>query len=345
MRQDVAKCRHLDIIYRLIVTQTSCIVSKRFQAEITTMNKLPTELHDYICESACSEDGASVHALNIVSSYFHEVSKPYLYRNIAVSGADQISVLSKRLATVAPHLCRIDHLFLSDMPPQTKLDIHSSSIDQSSDWEDYHQLLPSVIQILAHASSTLQSFSLFSQSPVSTALIARVFRTTFPVLRRLSVHGFYPFLSSPKRFPRLEYLHLNGNRNPAGLLHLGTLGEACPTLKTLRITGLNSAGSFVAEVEDALSSSGADSDDASNSNDFATPYLPPQLKVLVVQAGPPPDPGLGKVVSLKDKVMMVGLEGLRKRKADEHSANVLVPKRALRSLSIEDMKDEWVAGI
>lgn len=118
--------------------------------------------------------------------------------------------------------------------------------------------------------------------------------------------------------------------------------DACPTLKTLRITGLNSAGSFIAEIEDALRSSGAGSDDAP---DFATPYLPPRLKALVLQAGPVPDPGLGKVVSLKDSIMMDGLESLRWGKADEHSPYVFVPKRAFRPLSIEDMKYEWVAGI
>ena len=305
------------------------------------MHKLPPELHHYICESACIEDAASVHALNMVSTYFHEVSKPYLYRTVAASGVQQVLALSERLAIIPPHLSRIHHLFLCDLPSQTKSNAHSASTHT----EDSYKLLRCVVQILAHASPTLQTLSLFSQSPISTALIAKVFRTSFPVLRRLSIHGFYPFLSSPNRFPQLEYLHLNGNRNPSGLLQMWTLDDACPALETLRITGLSLAGSFVSEVEDALNQSGADEDALDSADDLSSPRLPAQLKSLIVQAGPLPDHGLGKVVSLKDKVMMNRLESLRSSRKGGLSVRVSVPERTLQSLSVEDMKEEWFAGV
>ena len=123
-----------------------------------------------------------------------------------------------------------------------------------------------------------------------------------------------------------------------------TLEDACPALDTLRITGLSLAGSFVSEVEDALNSSGADDDALDSADDLSSESvrLPAQLKSLIVQAGPLPDHGLGKVVSLKDKVMMNRLESLRRSRT---GVRISVPERTLQSLSVEDMKEEWLAGV
>jgi len=122
-----------------------------------------------------------------------------------------------------------------------------------------------------------------------------------------------------------------------------TLEDACPALKTLRITGLNSASSFVSEVEDALKSNGRDDDLLDSTDDLSSPRLPPQLNSLIVQAGPASD--FGKAISLKDNVMMDGLEGLRNSRMGDISVRVSVPERILRSFSVKDMKDEWVAGM
>ena len=122
-----------------------------------------------------------------------------------------------------------------------------------------------------------------------------------------------------------------------------TLEEACPALKTLRITGLNSAGSFVSEVEDALKSNGRDDDALDSTDDLSSPRLPPQLKSLIVQAGPALD--LRKVIYLKDNVMMDGLESLRNSRMGDMSVRVSVPERTLQSFSAGEMKNEWVAGM
>lgn len=293
------------------------------------MNTLPPELHNYICELACSEDGTTIRSLNMVSLYFNEVTTPFLYRNIAVSSIEQIFALSERLSAIPVHLRQIRNVFISDTP----------SSPGPSYSENSTKLLRTVVQILALAAPTVLSLALACRSPISTAVFASVFRTTFPVLRRLTISGFYPYPSFPNKFPKLEYLHLNGNRNPAGILEMWILEEACPSLSTLHVTGLSSAGSFVAELEEAMRASELASLTLDSTD--LTARFPPQLKVLIVQAGPVPDRVLGETILLNDKVMMDGLWALKARNGSAGAIKLSLLERAKQPLSVEDVKEQW----
>ncbi|KAF8956635.1 hypothetical protein BDZ97DRAFT_1907119 [Flammula alnicola] len=209
------------------------------------MDILPTELHAYICQLACTDDGSSIRTLNVVSKYFQEVSRPYLYHNVSAFGMVQILCLLERLERTPPHMRHIHHLFLSDVPSDPS---SSKSPFRLSDFENQ-----ALSRIITSSAPTLETLSLVANAPFSsTSLIARVFRTPFPLLHSLAISGFYPFPSSLGKFPSLKRLHLNGNRNPHGLLHMCSLEEACPSLTDLKITGLGAAGAFVMELEDAL---------------------------------------------------------------------------------------------
>ncbi|KAF9483738.1 hypothetical protein BDN70DRAFT_826868, partial [Pholiota conissans] len=216
------------------------------------MDALPTELHAYICQTACIDDGTTIRALSGVSRYYHEVSRPFLYQNVSAFGVNQVMDLLEQLERLPAQMRLIRYLFLSDVSSEeTKSDPESPHAPQPSRLTD--KQTQALARIISLSSSTLKSFSLVAHSPLSsTSLIARVFRTSFPHLQSLSISGFYPFPSSVGKFPSLKHLHLSGNRNPHGLLHMCALEETFPALATLAITGLGAAGGFVIELEEAL---------------------------------------------------------------------------------------------
>jgi hypothetical protein len=78
-----------------------------------------------------------------------------------------------------------------------------------------------LIQFLLLAVPTLETL-VFSAScmATSTMLIAAAFTIVDPRLMELTIAGYYPFPHLPTSFPRLERLHLRGNRNSHGLLHM-----------------------------------------------------------------------------------------------------------------------------
>ncbi|KAF8888307.1 hypothetical protein BD779DRAFT_465024 [Infundibulicybe gibba] len=61
------------------------------------MDTCPPELHSYICRLACFDDGTTVRALNLVSRYFHEISRPFLYQSISLYSHDQVDELVSKL--------------------------------------------------------------------------------------------------------------------------------------------------------------------------------------------------------------------------------------------------------
>ncbi|KAI0370774.1 hypothetical protein BV20DRAFT_930771, partial [Pilatotrama ljubarskyi] len=200
------------------------------------MDTLPLELHAQIFAFACTDDGSTARTLALVSHYFREVATPYLYQSLAISGMEQMSELVARLDVTPPHLRRIRHLFLSDWThSQTKERVVRTSEDAQ---DRYLAEKTFALRILTLAAPTLETLAMMVSCPYTgPPLLGALFSTPMPRLTELSVHGFYPFPHTANSMPRLETLHLSGNRNPHGLLHLGTLDTACPSLTELRISG------------------------------------------------------------------------------------------------------------
>jgi len=191
------------------------------------------------------------------SKYFNKIAGPFLYQSIFISGPKQISSLASRLGSTPPHLRRIRHLFISD----------EGGSDPAG--------------ILTFATSTLETLTYISRNPAnSTQSIARLFRLSFPHLRELTISCYYPFPSSPGKFPRLTHLHLHGNRNPHGLLQLGGLDGACPSLSHLRVSGLSMAVSFAEELQEAFSEPETNTTDL-----FPSEGLPAHVECVIVQPG------------------------------------------------------------
>lgn len=211
------------------------------------MNTIPPELHSYICQLACTDDGSTFRALSVLSKYFHALVLPLQYQSVAISGFDSVLKLASRLEVAQPHMRRIHHLFISDRP-HPNLAVIQEPRQQTYDLEK-----KATLRILTLSAPILESLTFIASNPTtSTSMIARLFDITFPRLQDLSITGYYPFPHRPNTMPQLKRLHLHGNRNPHGLLELGSLHAACPSLTHLRISGLKLAVSFIEELTAAL---------------------------------------------------------------------------------------------
>ena len=306
------------------------------------MEVLPVELHAHIFGLASTDDGWTIRALSMVSRYFWEVSRAYLYQNVSVSGTDRVFALLDRLETLPPRLRQIRHLFLTDVP-STSPKITAPQLSQ--------QETQAVIRLISLAAPTLHSFSFVPSAPFSsTSLIARVFRTSFPLLKSLTISGFYPFPSAPGKFPSLKHLSLNGNRNPHGLFQMGTLEDACPALESLEVTGLGLAGGFVLELEDALTASEVWERDYGDI--FPPAKLPQSVRRVTVQAGPEPVVAANSssptpdVATMKDRMLTGRLQALKSRKGTRvNGVEVVVLNRCVSPISAEDIRRDWLLAL
>lgn len=257
------------------------------------MNVFPVELHSYICEFACKDDGRTARSIGLVSKYFREVVHPYTLRSIAVTGFAQIKILEKQLTTLPAHLRRIRDLFISD---------HDGGPESKN----------AIIRILGLSSPSLETLSIHTSNPrTSTPILAFLFGLHYPHLCELSVTGYYPFPSLPGGMPRLTHLHLNGNRSPHGLLQMGVLESVCPELTHLRISGLSRATAFASELTEALA------EPSSPSQTLFNARLPPNVRSIVIQpAASMPGFGKGPAQRLTDDLMIATIEGLVRREGD-----------------------------
>ncbi|KAG6818506.1 hypothetical protein H0H93_004436 [Arthromyces matolae] len=275
------------------------------------MNQCPPEIHSYICQLACIDDGRTVHALGLVSKYFHHISRPFLYQSLSLSGSEQLSAIDALLQGTVPHLRLVRHLFLSTH----KNDTPASTTPKATDAADS----AAILRIITLCAPTLETLSFVSSSPsMGTMAISRLFRTPFPRLRELSISGFYPFPSAPGKLPSLERLHLHGNRNPHGLLQAGGLDEACPSLTHLRVSGLSMATTFALDLQAAFA------------GDEDSPFpskLPSRLRHLVIQpAKALPSSEKEAAHRARDDAMVAQLEKLQ---PPQHVEFTLLPRATM----------------
>jgi hypothetical protein len=273
-----------------------------------------------------------------VSKYFSNVARPFRYQSLAISGIDQVVDLSTRLENTPAHMRRIRHLFISDHS-HLKIERHRTAKRLGDHGKN------AIIRILNLAAPTAETLTLHASSPsTSTSLIAALFAIHFPRLVELTVIGFYPFPRVPGSMPRLTHLHLCGNRNPHGLLHMQSIRLACPNLTHLRISGLTMALSFVEELTEALRAS--DGSDNQSSALFA-PQLPPKLRILMIQPGPVPSASIHTSASVKDRMMMERLVEVVDTSVNPHPKGVdvvLVERDTLSvdgSSTYENVRREW----
>lgn len=269
------------------------------------MNILPFEIQSYICEFACVDDGRTARSLDLVSRRFRDVVIPFRFQSIAVAGHQQISELGTRLASAAPHLRRVRNVFISE----------SARNDEAGENQvQTKHGIAQITQLIGLVSSTVETMTVHYDNPrFSTSLIAFLFGLHYPNLRELTVIGYYPFLYTPNSMPQLTHLHLNGNRNPHGLLQMGGLDAACPELKHLRISGVSRAVSFVRELSEAL---------RTDDDSLFPAKLPTNVCNVYVQPSPathPPSPKISNIRLVND-TMQGQLERLTR---DENLKNDL----------------------
>ncbi|TFK70610.1 hypothetical protein BDN72DRAFT_749870, partial [Pluteus cervinus] len=208
------------------------------------MELCPPELHSYIFQLASDDAGSTIRSLSIVSSYFLQIAREFLYRSILITTSKQIRDVTERLRLIPAHFRKVQHLCIAD------LDDDPTTKPHTKDFEVGMQIADDLHLLLTALSPSLETLVLSPnlQSAASPALFGRLFRIQFPNLKELSISGFYPFPSTLNTFPSLTHLHLHGNRNPHGLISTGGLATACPNLTHLRVSGLSLAISFIGEV-------------------------------------------------------------------------------------------------
>jgi len=122
---------------------------------------------------------------------------------------------------------------------------------------------------------------------------------------------------------------------------MSVLDNACPSLKFLKISGLQSAASFVMEVQEAIQN---------HENDEQVPTLfpakfPARVRQVTLQAGPE------KVVKeanlqRKDLLMMKCLADLNiETKSNMSGVEVIVLDRSLQPSTVQPIKQEWLENI
>ncbi|KAF8803093.1 hypothetical protein BYT27DRAFT_7195968 [Phlegmacium glaucopus] len=310
------------------------------------MDKCPPELHAYICQLTCVDDGNTIRSINKVSRYFYNISKPYLYQNLSISGPEQIHAVATVLETKSKgYLRHIRHLFIHDTT--STIEQHGHSHETESAIQATPETHTLILRIISLAAPTLESLAFIAYSPqTSTSLIARLFKTSFPRLRDLSICGFYPFPTTAGKFPQLERLHLSGNRNPHGLLQMSVLESACPSLKLLKISGLVSAASFVMEVKEAVEN--VDNDGEGSMSLFPAKF-PPRVCRVILQAGPSPKVATGGkegYIQHRDRLMMKDLEDLNiETTTNLNVVQVTVLDRSPQPMTVRDIKEEWLENI
>ncbi|TFK37762.1 hypothetical protein BDQ12DRAFT_139245 [Crucibulum laeve] len=310
-----------------------------------TFLSLPPELHEHIVElslfpsSQPSSPSSSatkniIHALSLTSPYLHSISRPFLYASLSVRGVAQIARVLEKLESLKGRERIVRSLFISDASSPESL---TSSGNHDSSPEVTKRL---ILRLLALAAPTLYTLEVRAgDARTSTSLFGHVFRISFPLLQELSVNGYYPFPNSPlapipSLFPSLTHLSLHGNRNPVGLLTLGSL-LSFPSLQELKVGGLSAAGSFCIEVEGVLASYSYSSSEAcsvifeeeyEDSPEEEGQLLPTTLKRIVLQAAPAPIVRAGKqtTAQMKDRVM---LERLRVLEGTRNGVEVVVLPR------------------
>lgn len=289
------------------------------------MDAFPVEIHSYIFQFACTDDGRTARSLGLVSKYYREVVHPFQYQSIAVSGQFQVSELECRLERTLPHMRRVRNIFISDSAKDNQFDaaLKSSAF--------------LIMRLLDLVSSSIETLALHCDNPrTSTSLLAFLFGLYYPHLCELIVVGYYPFPHIPNAMPRLKYLHLSGNRNPHGLLQMGNLTAACPSLTHLCISGLSRATAFAAELAEAI-----EGDDSSQSLFNTT--LPPNVRHVVVQPGLPTQM-LGKFVSarLSDECMMAHLRSLVGDETTKRKVQFTLLERSKCGETVSTSKRRWM---
>ncbi|KAH9947631.1 hypothetical protein B0H21DRAFT_778444 [Amylocystis lapponica] len=154
------------------------------------MDICPPEIHALICSYACTDDGTTGLSLSQVSRYIRQVSSPFQWQCLAISGIPQARAFMRTLRGTADAEHRpIYHLFLSTRTP-------GGADDVTDGWplvpmEEWVAWPPLQSAILHHAAPTLQTLTLASFDTVqhSAFCIADLFRIPLPQLAELTIRG------------------------------------------------------------------------------------------------------------------------------------------------------------
>lgn len=250
------------------------------------MQSLPAELIFYICQLCCTDEGSTFRSLRRLSKFFYELTIPLRYHSVAVDDIGTAKAILGHLENQGPHLRKFHHLFLcTDASRELKHKWSASSV------------LSTVACLLAVASPTLRTLTVVAPPQCfGTAVIAQIFRTSFPLLEEMTIVGMYPYpvasiplglrdintTDSKTNFPRLQYLHLNGNPNPSGLLELCPMQTLFPSLTHLRVSKLSNSEAFLGELEKELCGMKEEQLDEM----LRQSRLPSKLRAIEIQLGP-----------------------------------------------------------
>ncbi|KAA1476117.1 hypothetical protein DENSPDRAFT_494360 [Dentipellis sp. KUC8613] len=181
------------------------------------MNGCPPEIHALIFSFACTDDGSVGRALSCVSRYVRQVSAPYQWQSLVISGVAQTKVFAaaldnegrayRRNSPIAlPRKRQIHHLFISNRTHDSAEDQRYASLYRIRDVDarrkmerqfdaDAEAWTTALRRILAYSAKSVRTLAMIcydihaSSSAAGRLLPCDLKKTAFPRLQALTIRG------------------------------------------------------------------------------------------------------------------------------------------------------------
>ncbi|KDQ62680.1 hypothetical protein JAAARDRAFT_189972 [Jaapia argillacea MUCL 33604] len=341
------------------------------------MDRCPTEIIEQILRLACSDDGTTGRSLSLVSHYISQLSYPFHWHSLSLSGLAQTSSFASILQTQPPSQPPrpILHLFLSDLPASeahdrwnraqegiTIEDLYQKEESERKSW------LVAQSAVLAYAAPTLQTFAFLSFDPRNSALrVAELLKSSFPLLTELTIRvpPLQPLYASPpidllntaatslatydKRhlLPKLSHLHVVCDFRDFTAPR-SRLRAISSHVTHLRLSGILKAP-LAQKLHSELSERGIVPSVVYSPTSFTytadrvtwDPLLPPSIQHLVMQ---PASPDYCKIWGFEDGEAVIHMLQALADEADNERFLVLSP-RGKKSYGYTEAKEDWESRI
>lgn len=151
------------------------------------MDALPPEMLHIVCGYACTDAGFTARSLSLVSKYIHNVTQPFRYQTIVVSGSRQILKLSSMLYKIPSNQRYIRRCAISESPihiHRGRVMHHKTSSPSTAPMDDTSRT-QAIHNILHAIADTVETLYISSQTAIPDEPLM-----IFPRLEELTSSGF-----------------------------------------------------------------------------------------------------------------------------------------------------------
>jgi hypothetical protein len=208
-----------------------------------SLDTFPPEILSQICDFACTDGGITARALSRVSKYIGQVTYPFLWRSLVISGLSQLSRLETHLSKNPNHTKLIEDLFFSDKAgkasrsPTLQRASASGSLKEFArldvlERKEGEQLVNVFRRLLPKMAPTLRTMCLICFNTRSAEKLVHVlWSTSLPNLTELTVSSRTHFRAPPVSLPSVRRLHFPAQ----GARHIKSVATDFPNLTHLHL--------------------------------------------------------------------------------------------------------------